>query len=69
MESGIQVPLTRNPDPVLEIQNPQAGIQNPIIIIFDYLTCQGDGLVSVDLNPLSPKSDQHQISPYNVDAL
>ena len=31
MESGIQVPLTRNPDPVLEIQNPQAGIQNPIL--------------------------------------
>ena len=30
-ESGIQVPLTRNPDPVLEIQNPQAGIQNPIL--------------------------------------
>ena len=67
MESGIQVPLTRNPDPVLEIQNPQAGIQNPILSLITLHARVTDWLV--DLNPLSPKSDQHQISPYNVDAL
>ena len=67
MESGIQVPLTRNPDPVLEIQNPQAGIQNPILSLITLHARVTDWLV--DLNPLSLKSDQHQISPYNVDAL
>ena len=67
MESGIQVPLTRNPDPVLEIQNPQAGIQNPILSLITLHARVTDWLV--DLNLLSLKSDQHQISPYNVDAL
>ena len=27
------------------------------------------GTCRVALNPLSPKSDQHQISPYNINAL
>ena len=64
----IQVPLTRAPES--STWNLESTAWSPESNAkFDYLTCQGDRLFSVDLDPLNLKSDQHQISPCNIDAL
>ena len=38
----------------------------PVLLVPDYTSLE---TLSIAFYPLSPKSDQHQISPYNINAL